>query len=144
MATQAKGVGRFTSENIVEILYAVEESNGSYRSIAKIARARGVGVSDHTISSWVAKGKADQRAQRSQTAYARFALLLEQKRRDSCSGDNNRNRELDEAIRIMQRTCDCGSSLMLLPSGRMGDCCEKCYSIELSTGRKRLNPQAMA
>ena len=62
MPNKTRGVGLFTTENIVAILRAIPESDGSYREVARKAEQYGSTVHYHTISNWVRHGRADLEA----------------------------------------------------------------------------------
>ena len=59
MPNKTRGVGLFTAENIVAILRAIPESDGSYRDVARKAEQYGSTVHYHTISNWVRHGRTD-------------------------------------------------------------------------------------
>ena len=50
MPNKTRGVGLFTAENIVAVLRAIPESDGTYRDIARKAEQYGGNVHYHTIS----------------------------------------------------------------------------------------------
>ena len=49
----------------------------------------------------------------------------------------NRHRELDRALEILKRTCECGNDKMLLPSGKLGDTCQECSDLDTRQRRQR-------
>ena len=53
-----------------------------------------------------------------------------------CNADANRNRELDRAFEILERTCECGQQKALESDGKLADQCRKCQDID-NTGRRR-------
>ena len=110
----------FTAENIVAILRAIPESDGTYRDVARKAEKYGGNIQYYTISNWASHGRADVEAGQASTAYARFTKLYQDLIAEHCQPDNNRNRELDQALEILERTCECGNDKMLLPSGSTG------------------------
>ena len=84
MPSFIKGIGSFTTDNIIAILRALPETDGTY-------------------------GRADIQAGKSQTAYARFSQRYDSIMEEYCSPDANRSRELDRAFDILERTCECGT-----------------------------------
>ena len=74
------------------------------------------------------------------TAYARFTKLYRDLIAEHCQPDNNRNRELDQALEILKRTCECGNDKMLMPSGSLGDTCQDCKILDLPKRRKTHKP----
>ena len=68
MPNKTRGVGLFTAENIVAILRAIPESDGSYRDVARKAEQYGGYFHYHTISNWVRHGRADVAATPTGTA----------------------------------------------------------------------------
>ena len=117
MPNKTRGVGLFTAENIVAVLRAIPESDGTYRDVARKAEQYGGNVQYHTISNWASYGRTDVEAGQPSTAYARFTKLYKDLVDEHCRPDNNRNRELDQALEILKRTCECGNDKMLYPTG---------------------------
>ena len=72
MASLINGIGSFTTDNIVSILRALPETNGTYAQVIARAAEHGALLSPTTLGKWIAAGRADIEAGRSQTAYARF------------------------------------------------------------------------
>ena len=76
MPNKTRGVGLFTAENIVALIRAIPESDGTYRDIARKAEQYGGNVQYHTIAGWISHGRADVAAGQPSTAnYARFTKL---------------------------------------------------------------------
>ena len=75
MPNTTRGVGLFTTENIVAVIRAIPESDGTYRDIARKAEQYGGYVHYHTIAGWLSHGRADVAAGQPSTAYARFTKL---------------------------------------------------------------------
>ena len=48
--------------------------------------------------------------------------------------DNNRNREFDRALEILERTCECSNDKMLLPDGKLGSTCQECQDLDARNG----------
>ena len=57
MPNKTRGVGLFTVENIVAVIRAIPESDGTYRDVARKAEQYGSTVHYHTISNWVRHGR---------------------------------------------------------------------------------------
>ena len=130
MPNKTRGVGLFTAENIVAILRAIPESDGSYRDVARKAEQYGGYFHYHTISNWVRHGRADVAAGKPSTACARFIKQYRDLVDEHCGPDTNRNRELDRALEILKRTCECGNDKMLLPDGKLGSTCQECQDLD--------------
>ena len=58
MPNKTRGVGLFTAENIVAVIRAIPESDGTYRDVARKAEPYGGNVQYHTISNWASHGRA--------------------------------------------------------------------------------------
>ena len=110
MPNTTRGVGLFTAENIVAVIRAIPESDGTYRDAARKAEQYGGNVQYHTISNWVSHGRADIEAGQPSTAYARFTKRYRELIDEHCGPDTNRNREFDRALEILERTCECGTT----------------------------------
>ena len=78
MPNTTRGVGLFTAENIVAVIRAIPESDGTYRDVARKAEQYGGNVQYHTISNWASHGRADVEAGQPSTAYARFTKLYKE------------------------------------------------------------------
>ena len=137
MSNTTRGVGLFTAENIVAVLRAIPESDGTYRDVARKAEQYGGNVQYHTISNWISHGRADVEAGQPSTAYARFTKRYRELIDEHCGPDTNRNRELDRALEILERTCECGNDKMLLPDGKLADRCWECQEIDGQGRRQR-------
>ena len=59
MRNTTRGVGLFTAENIVAVLKAIPESDGTYRDVARKAEQYGGNFHHQTIANWVSHGRAD-------------------------------------------------------------------------------------
>ena len=70
------------------------------------------------------------------TDYARCTKRYRELVDEHCRPDNNRNRELDRALEILKRTCECGNDKMLLPDGKLTDQYQECQEID-GQGRRR-------
>ena len=100
MPNKPRGVGLFTAENIVAVIRAIPESDGTYRDVARKAQQYGGTVHYHTISNWVSHGRADVVAGQPSTAYARFTKRYRELIDEHCGPDTNRNREFDRALEL--------------------------------------------
>ena len=126
MPSFIKGIGSFTTDNIVAILRALPETDGTYVQVVALATENGAQLSSNTIGKWLTTGRADIQAGKSQTAYARFSQRYDSIMEEHCSPDANRNRQLDRALEILERTCECGTEKMLAPDGSLADTCREC------------------
>ena len=136
MPNTTRGVGLFTAENIVAVIRAIPESDGTYRDIARKAEQYGGNFQYHTISNWVSHGRADMEAGQPSTAYARFTKRYRDLIADHCGPDTNRNREFDRALEILERTCECSNDKMLLPDGKLGNTCQECQDLDAPQRRR--------
>ena len=137
MSNTTRGLGLFTAENIVAVLRAIPESDGTYRDVARKAEQYDGNVHYHTISNWISHGRADVAAGQPSTAYARFTKLYRELVDEHCGPDNNRNRELNQALEILKRTCECGNDKVLMPDGRLSSTCQECQDLDTRQGRQR-------
>ena len=137
MPNTTRGVGLFTAENIVAVIRAIPESDGTYRYVArKAGQYRGT-VHDHTISNWLSHGRADVEAGQPSTAYARFTKRYRELVDQHCRPDTNQNREFERALEILDRTCECSNDKMLLPDGKLGSTCQECQDLDARQRRRR-------
>ena len=138
MPNTTRGVGLFTAENIVAVMRAIPESDGTYRDVARKAEQYGGNIHYHTISNWISHGRADIEAGQPSIAYARFTKRYQGLITEHCGPDTNRNRELDRALEILERTYECGTDKMLMPDGKLADQCRQCQELDgLQQGRAR-------
>ena len=137
MSNKTRGVGLFTAENIVAVLRAIPESDGTYRDVARKAEQYGGNFHHHTISNWVRYGQANIEAGQPSTAYARFTKQYRGLVDEHCGPNTNRNREFDRALEILERTCECGNDKMLLPEGKLADRCRECQEIDGQSHQRR-------
>ena len=130
MQSMSKGIGLFTAENIIAIIKAIPETNGTYEAVAQRANEKGADVTPHTIANWVTTGNADIRARKPNTAYARFAKRYSELNKRHCQPDDNRNREMDRALNALMTECECGNVKGTLPDGRPANECEICRELD--------------
>ena len=95
MASFINGIGSFTTDNLVAILRALPDTNGTYAQVIARATENGALLSRTTLGKWIVAGRADIEAGRSQTAYARFTKRYDSIMEEHCSPDAARSRELD-------------------------------------------------
>ena len=100
---------RFTAPNIAAVLRALPDTDGTYHNVIRQISEYGVALSPSTLGKWVSNGRADLKANRRQTAYARFAQKYDQLKREHCAADANHAHEFDLTINMLERTCDCGN-----------------------------------
>ena len=133
MASHTRGIGLFTAENLTGILRAIPHSDGTYTDVCRRAEPRGVSLSRHTLSRWVNNGRADLRAKRTDTSYARFAQIYDERIQRFCNPAANRLKEWEQAMADLQAECDCGNERAQRPDGTLDEECHEC----LETGRRR-------
>ena len=74
-------VGEFRAENLVAILRAIPQTDGTYSAVATKAREYGSTVLASTLDEWIQEGRDDLIAGDSETAFARFATAYEERKR---------------------------------------------------------------
>ena len=137
MTTPHRGIGKFTVQNLVAIIRAVPKSDGTYTDVSRITAERNGDVKPHTIANWVHAGNADIRDGKNATAYARFSKIYNDLVKQHCSAETNRTYELDQAMEILHRTCECGNEKMLLEDGKVADQCQICRELDEATRTPR-------
>ena len=137
MSNSTKGIGCFTAENIVAVLKALPETDGTYGEVAARAREHGGDIPRHTLGRWASSGRADIKAGKHQTAFARFAQRFDQLKEEHCDPDANRNREFNRALEILEHTCECGNQKILEPDGTLPDRCRECQETDARAPRRR-------
>ena len=137
MTTPNRGVGKFTTQNLVAVLRAVPESNGTYADVARVAQDYDGDVHPRTIRNWVQAGNADIRDGNNATAYARFAKIYKDRLAEHCNAETNRTRELDHALEILACTCQCGKPKMLLEDGTLAGPRRACQELNATPRRGR-------
>ena len=136
MTTNISGVGQFTAENIVAVLLAIPDSDGTYADVAENARHQGATVGQHTVAKWITRGRKDMTA-RKNTAYARFAKQYEDWLKEHCGPERNRHRQLERALAILERACECGNEKYLEADGKLADQCRNCRDLDDARLRRR-------
>ena len=137
MSNTTRGVGLFTAENIVAVIRAIPESDGTYRDIARKAEQYRGNVHYHIIAGWLSHGRADVEAGQPSTAYARFTKRYRDLVAEHCGPDTNRNREFDRALEILERTCECSNGKVLLPDRKLANTCQECQDLDARQRRRR-------
>ena len=137
MPNKTRGVGLFTAENIVAVIRAIPDSDGTYRDVASKAEQYGGYFRHHTISNWISHGRADIEAGQPSTAYARFTKLYRDLIAEHCRPDSNRSREFDRALEILKRTSECGNDKVLMPDGKLGSTCQECQDLDARQRRRK-------
>ena len=136
MPNKTRGVGLFTAENIVAVIRAIPESDGTYQDVARKAQQYGGYFHHHTISNWVSHGQADMEAGQPSTAYARFTKRYKDLIDEHCGPDTNRNREFDRALEILKRTCQCGNHKVLMSDGKLSSTCQEYQDLDTQQRRR--------
>ena len=137
MANDTKGTGHFTADNIVAVLKALPETDGTDEQIIEHTKENGSNLPKHALGTWVASGRADIRAGNSQTAFGRFAQRFDQIRKEHCGFEEVRTRELGRALEILDRTCECGNEKPSEADGKLADRCRGCQDIDRQTQQYR-------
>lgn len=129
MSSNISRVGHFTAENITAVLLAIPGTNGTYAKVTENARKQGSNVGKHTVAKWVTQGRRDLAARRD-SAYARFTKHYDDRVREHCSPDKSRHREIDRALAILERRCECGNEKPIAPDGSIADQCRRCQELD--------------
>ena len=75
MVKQSNSLAYFTAENIVGVLRALPQTDGTYAEVVEQATEYGATISKAVLGKWMANGHRDSERGNRQTAYARFATL---------------------------------------------------------------------
>ena len=75
------GVGEFRTENLVAILRAVPQTDGTCSAVATKAQEYGSTVLASTLDEWIQEGREDLMAGDTETAFARFATAFDERKR---------------------------------------------------------------
>ena len=130
MPSIKKGVTSFTADHIVAVLRALPETDGTYAQVIARATEHDAQLSATTLGKWVTTGRADIEAANAHTAYARFFQRYDSIMAEHCSPDSNRNRQLDRAFEILERTCECGNDKTIAPDGALAVTCRECQDLD--------------
>lgn len=126
MPSFTKGIGSFTADHIVAVLRALPDTGGTYAQVIPRATEHGAQLSATTLGKWLTTGRADIEAGNVHTAYGRFSLRYDSIMAEHCSPDANRNRQLNRAFEILERTCECGNDKAIAPDRALADTCHQC------------------
>ena len=126
MLSIKKGVGSFTADHIVAVLRALPDTDGTYAQVIARATEHGAQLFATTLGKWLTTGRADIEAGNVHTPYGRFSLRYDSIMTEHCSPDANRNRQLDRAFELLERTCECGNDKVIAPDGSLADRCREC------------------
>ena len=74
-------VGDFRAENLVAILRAVPQTDGTCGAVVSKAREYGSTVLASTLDEWIQEGREDLIAGDSETAFARFVAAFDERKR---------------------------------------------------------------
>ena len=137
MPNTTRGVGLFTAENIVAVIRAIPESDGTYRDIA--VRPSNTAATFTTTPF--------------RTGSATAGLMLKLANRPPPTPDSPNGTEswststadrtttgtanCDRAIEILERTCECSNDKLLLPDGKLGNTCQECKDLDARQRRRR-------
>ena len=136
MPNKTRGVGLFTAENIVAVMRAIPESDGTYRDVARKTEQYGGNVHYHTISNWASHGRADIEAGQPSIAYARFTKRYKEPSRRALWTRQQPEPRIRPGTRDpRKRTCECSNDKLLLPDGKLGSTSAK--SAKTWTHRQR-------
>ena len=62
--------------------------------------------------------------------------MFDQLKNEHCNANANRTREFEWELQILERTCQCGDTEMLMPGGTLDDTFTECREID-EQGRQR-------
>ena len=141
----------FTAENIVALMRAAPDSDGTYADVCKIAlEFSGCDVSPSVLGCWVRKGRSLADAGIVEHPYAQFAREFVPRLPAKGSG-RDRGRaaaaaSLQQALSDLETRCDCGR-----PKDRDMPACTLCTSLDgelparqLSSRKRREREHAAA
>lgn len=74
------GVGDFKAENLVAILHAVPQTDGTCSAVASKAREYGSTVLASTLDEWLQEGREDLIAGETETSFARFVTAFDERK----------------------------------------------------------------
>ena len=77
----ADAVGEFRAENLVAILRAVPQTDGTCSAVASKANEYGSTVLGSTLDEWIQEGREDLIAGDTETAFARFVTAFDERNR---------------------------------------------------------------
>ena len=77
----ADAVGEFRAENLVAILRAVPQTDGTCSEVASKAHEYGSTVLGSTLDEWIREGREDLIAGDTETAFARFVTAFDERNR---------------------------------------------------------------
>ena len=124
------GVGAFTSDNIEAVLKALPKTIGTYADVAQQAAEFGVTLSPYTVARWVNNGRRDLKARNTESAYGQFAKRYDALKAKHCTPGQNRMREMNRALEILNGRCECGQPKARLRNGKLADSCETCIQLD--------------
>ena len=117
MAGSTQGTGYFTVENIVAVLRAVPQTDGTHAGVVKRAREYVADIPKHTLGKCVPTGRRGCRAGDRRTAYAKFAAHFDRLKSEHCTADANRQRGYERALHILEPTCKGGEKMTTQDGG---------------------------
>lgn len=120
----------FTTRNIVGLLQAAPDSDGSLADVCRIGcAAHGCDVAPALLSAWLRKGAEWTARGRLDHPYAIFRAEFEKRlpSRDAERGRNARQlqQEMGQALSLLSATCDCGR-----PKHRADPACTLCLALD--------------
>ena len=74
------GVDDFRAPNLVAILRAVPQTDGTCSAVVTKAREYGSTVTESTLDEWIQEGREDLMAGDTETAFARFATAYDERK----------------------------------------------------------------
>ena len=80
-ASRGHGVGDFRAANLVAILRAVPQTDGTRNTVASKAREHGSTMDEATLDEWIQEGREDLIAGDTETAFARFVTAFDERKR---------------------------------------------------------------
>ena len=116
----------FNESNLVALLQAVGQSDGTYRNIAEIAqREYGGEATGSALGAWIARGKKDI-ADGKDSSFARLATRMVPMIEERRGLEPGRSRVVANALARFDRMCECGSDRALDSAGKLMATCRRC------------------
>lgn len=123
----------FTHKNIVSLVKAVPYSDGTLESITSIAKEQfDCEVQTRTLSGWMTRGRKATKQGQKADPHARFYHMMDKQVKKHCVFTNRNTKEMDLAMSILAKLCDCGEEMEQFEDGSYPTMCDDCKSLDLN------------
>ena len=121
----------FNETNILALLQAVGESDGTYKDIVEIAQLEyGGQATAGAFGNWMVRGKKDLAAGKD-SSFARLAKRVVPMIEERRGLEPGRCRVVAKAFAKFDRMCECGADRALDSAGKLLKTCRGCADAEL-------------